>query len=74
MAHVLSGRFDRVTTTLLEIVSEARELRDAAEREWRNAIVRARAGRHTLEEIGRAAGLKKAGVAYVLKREKENER
>lgn len=57
-------------SALLDIVAEARELREAAEREWRNAIVRARAGKHTLEEIGRAAGLKKAGVAYILKRER----
>lgn len=64
---------DRVTTTLLEIVSEARTLRDEAIRELALAIVRARAGRHTLEEIGRAAGLKKAGVAYVLKREAREE-
>ena len=59
-----------MTATLIELVAEARELREGAERQFALAIVRARAGKHTLEEIGRAAGLKKAGVAYILKRER----
>lgn len=61
-------------SALLDIVAEARELRESAEANFAKAIVRARAGKHTLEEIGRAAGLKKAGVAYILKRERGEQR
>ena len=61
-------------SALLDIVAEARELREAAEANFAKAIVRARAGRHTLEEIGRAAGLKKAGIAYILRRESGEEK
>lgn len=60
-------------SALLDLCAEARELRATAEREWVRAIVRARAGRETLSAIGRAAGLTKAGTAYVLKRESERE-
>lgn len=51
---------------LLDAVREARELRDAADREWIRALRRASEGGHSLREIGDAAGLGKTGVRYYL--------
>jgi hypothetical protein len=56
-------------STLLEIVHEARELRDEAERAFRLALVRAKA-RHSLREIAGAAGLSFAGVRWLIQRER----
>jgi len=64
-------------TAFLEAVSHARELRDHAERAFRESLVRARAHRwhengrersHSLEDIGQAAGLHRATIHYLLKR------
>lgn len=44
-------------TLLLEAVSEARELRDVAEREFRRALIRAHDSGHSLRTIAGAAGL-----------------
>lgn len=56
-------------STLLEVVHEARELRDSAEKEFRRALVRA-SEHHSLREIARVAGMSFSGVAWHLKREK----
>lgn len=59
---------------LLDAVREARELRDAADREWVRALRRASEAGHSLREIGEAAGLGKTGVRYYLNRpEREDE-
>ena len=56
-------------SALLEIVSEARELRDAATAELTKAIRKAsEEGRHTGSEIARAAGLSKQRVSQILKK------
>ena len=50
---------------LLAAVTRATRQRELAEEQYRNAIELARS-RHTLEEIGNAAGLTKQGVRYLL--------
>jgi len=58
-------------SVLLDAVREARELREAAAREWGRAIVRASDGGHSLREIAGAAGLKSwSTVAHILRRER----
>lgn len=57
-------------SALLENVRDARELLLAADREWRRALVNA-ATRHSLSQIAEAAGLSKPGVAYLIRRERE---
>lgn len=59
-----------VTDALLEMVLEASERRQAAESDYRTALMQASAAGHSLAEIGRAAGLSRAGVAYLLRRMK----
>lgn len=50
---------------LLSAVTRAANRRTDADRAYRQAIEAARS-QHTLEEIGRAAGLTKQGVRYLL--------
>ena len=57
-------------SALLDIVREARELREAAEHNFRVAIVRAKS-QHTLTEIGRAAGLGKARISQIVNQSRE---
>lgn len=57
-------------TALLEILQEARELRDTAEREFRLALRRA-SEQHTLRELAGVTGLTRQGVHYLLRRERE---
>lgn len=57
-------------SALLEIVHEARELRDAAEREWRRALSRAREGGATWAQIAAAGGLTRAGARFLVRRER----
>lgn len=61
-------------SSFLEAVSHARKLRDSAERGFRSALVRAKSEGHSLSELGRAAGLTRAGVAYLLRRERGEKR
>jgi hypothetical protein len=61
-------------SAFLEAVQHARELRDAAARNFRDALVRAKQEGHSLSELGRAAGLTRAGVAYLLRRERGEKR
>jgi len=75
-------------TVFLEAVSDARKLRDLADRNFREALVlrdladrnfrealvRAQREGHSLSELGRAAGLTRAGVAYLLRRERGEKR
>lgn len=57
--------------TLLDIVTESRELRDLAAKEHARAIVRASDAGHSLREIARAAGMRSfSGVAWIIKRER----
>ena len=60
-------------SAFLEAVTIARELRDSAEKEFRSALVRARA-HHSMSEVGRAAGLTRQGIAYLLRRERGEKR
>jgi DNA-directed RNA polymerase specialized sigma24 family protein len=60
-------------SALLDIVSEARELMQAAQDEYQKAVRRARAGGHSLQEIGRAAGITKQSVSKALRREERGE-
>ena len=53
--------------TLLDVVAEARTLRDRAQAEYVSALVRARTA-HSWTEIGRAAGLTRAGARYLVRR------
>lgn len=57
-------------SALLDIVREARDLRDSANVELRRAIIRARS-QHTLEEIGRAAGLGKQRISQIVNQHRE---
>ena len=58
-------------SALLEIVSEAREIRDAATAELVRAIRRAsQEGRHTGREIARAAGMSPQRISQLLREEK----
>ncbi len=50
---------------LLSAVTRAAKKRADADRDYRDAIAAARE-RHTLEEIGRAAGITKQGARYLL--------
>lgn len=59
-------------SALLDIVREARDLRDTANVELRRAIVRARS-QHTLTEIGRAAGLGKQRISQIVNEHKREE-
>ena len=52
-------------TRLLSAVTRAAKKRADADRDYRDAISAARPA-HTLEEIGRAAGISKQGVRYLL--------
>ena len=63
-------------SALLDAVTQARELRDAAgadweraDREFRRSLARA-AEEHSLREIGRAAGLTFTGVRYLIQHER----
>ena len=56
-------------TALLDILSEAAELRETAEAEFRKALVRASA-QHSLRECARAANISHAGVAFILRTER----
>jgi transposase-like protein len=56
----------------LQIVSDARELRDAAALELRRAIGRASEAGHSVREIARAAGWKNPNAAhYYIRKERE---
>ncbi len=56
-------------SALLDIVSEAREIRDVATAELVKAIRKAsEEGRHTGTEIARAAGLSKQRISQILNR------
>lgn len=57
--------------TPLEAVSYAAIARADAEDAFREALKTARAEGHSLSEIAAAAGLTKAGVAYLLGKESE---
>ena len=61
-------------SAFLEAVSSARKLRDLANRSFREALIRAKEEGHSLSELGRAAGLTRAGVAYLLRRERGEKR
>jgi len=61
-------------SAFLEAVQHARNLRDLADRSFREALVRAKQEGHSLSELGRAAGLTRAGVAYLLRRERGEKR
>jgi len=62
-------------SALLEAVALARELRDSAEREFRSALVRAKVeGGHSLSQLGRAAQMSRAGVNYLIRRERGEKR
>lgn len=52
-------------SALLAIVRDATDLKVEARAAWLDAMRRART-KHTLEEVGEAAGLTKAGVRYAL--------
>jgi DNA-directed RNA polymerase specialized sigma24 family protein len=58
-------------SALLDLVSEARDLRDTANREFRRALVRANEGGHSLREIAEAAGINFSAVRGHLLRERE---
>jgi hypothetical protein len=60
-------------SALLEAITLARDLRDSAEREFRTALVNAKE-RHSLSELARAGGLSRAGVQYLLRRERGEKR
>jgi transposase len=51
---------------LLEIVAEAREVRDQATVELRRAIVRAHAGGYSLRQIAPHAQMTYGGVAHLI--------
>lgn len=57
-------------SALLQIVSDARELRDQAEREFRLAIARAKE-RHSYRDVAAAARMTRAGVQHVIRKHKE---
>lgn len=67
------GAVPRVTA-LLDIVSEARELRDAAEEEFRRALVKAHEAGHSLRVIGGAAGMSWSNVRKWILEGKPSER
>lgn len=67
-------------SALLDAVTQARELRDAAGADWeradaefRRSLARAHE-QHSLREIGRAAGLTFAGVRYLIQHAERGER
>lgn len=60
-------------SVLLDVVTEARELRDRAEHEFRTALVRAKA-HHSLAELARAAGMSRPGIQYILRRARGEKR
>lgn len=57
----------------LEIVAEAREIRDAAEVEFRRALIRAHESGWSLRQIAPAARLHHTGVAHLIRVERERE-
>lgn len=57
---------------LIHVTRTARRRR-RAETDFRNAIAQAREARHTLAEIGDAAGLTKQGVRWLLLTEAERQ-
>jgi hypothetical protein len=61
-------------SAFLEAVQHARHLRDLAEQGFRETLVRAKQEGHSLSELGRAAGLTRAGVQYLLRRERGEKR
>lgn len=56
---------------LLDAVREARELRQAAEREWWRAVRRASEAGHSTREIGRAAGVSWTRIHKMLHAKRE---
>jgi hypothetical protein len=56
----------------LEAVAQAAEHRRDAEQTFRAALVQA-ANHHSLSQIAPYAGMKKSGVAYLVKTERNNE-
>lgn len=59
-------------SALLDIVREARDLRDTANAELRRAIVRA-CRRHTQAEVGEAAGVSKQRISQIVNEDKREE-
>ena len=57
-------------SALLDAVRDAAENRASAESEFRSLLVQAQAGGHSLSEIGRACGLTKQGVRWIIRRER----
>lgn len=60
-------------TALLQIVSELRDVREAAEEEFRKAIRQASRGGHTGAAIARAAGLSKQRISQILTKGEEDD-
>lgn len=60
------GQLPYYQLELLEGVSEARELRDAAAEEFRLALIMARSAGCSLRQIARAAGMSHQGVRWLL--------
>lgn len=60
-------------SALLQIVSELRDVREAAEAEFRKAIRQASRGGHTGAEIARYAGLSKQRISQLLNSQEEGE-
>lgn len=59
-------------SALLDVLAEARELRDAARHEFERAVIRAsEEGRHSLRQIAGAAGVSVMGVRYILNKHRE---
>ena len=56
--------------SLLEAVTQGRELRDEAQAEFLRALHRAQEGGHSLREIGRAADMSFNGVRWLLGNDK----
>jgi hypothetical protein len=57
----------------LEIVAEARDIRDGAEVEFRRALVRAHAAGWSLRQIAGPARLHHTGVAHLIRVAREEE-
>ena len=55
----------------LDALREAAEGRERGRTEFYAAVLAARAEGHSQTEIARAAGITKAGVRYILKREEK---
>jgi len=56
-------------SAVLDAVREAAQARDAADSDFRRLLREAHGEGHSLAEIGRAAGLTKQGVRWLIRRE-----